>query len=132
MLILIPNVDLHDELPTHSTASFALSKPASAESLGLLRTVISNAVATGSREIVIDVDDIGILDFPIIAVLISILRQSTEGGAFVSLRAKRQSILDTLRITALNKVFTILSTDAVPSLPAPPSPRGKRIGAIAR
>jgi anti-sigma B factor antagonist len=121
--MLASNIGLREDGSVHSTVSFTVLKPASPESLGILRTDIADAVAAGSREIVIDVDDIGILDFPIITVLISILRQSRESGASVSLRAKRQSILDTLRITALNKVFTVISTDALP---------GRRVSVVAR
>ena len=111
---------------------FALLKPVSPESLLALRAGISSAVAIGIREILIDVDDIVVLDSPIIAALILILRHSRERGVSVSLGAKRKSILDTLRVTALNKVFTIVSTDAIPMLPAPPSLRGQGVRALAR
>ncbi len=89
---------------------------------------MSEAIAAGTRSISIDVDDIGVLDSPIIGALISVLRDARERGASVTLRATRKSILDTLRITALDKVFTIVSADAALPLPAPPAPSRRRIG----
>jgi hypothetical protein len=83
---------------------------------------MSEAVGAGASSVAIDVDDIGVLDSPIIGGLISILRDARERGASVTLRATRKSILDTLRITALDKVFTIVSTDEPAAVPAPPPP----------
>ena len=103
-------------LDSSEQLGFALSTPVSTESLGELRADIARAVAAGLRKIIIDIDDIGILDSPIIAALITIRRQSRESGASVALQATRKSILDTLRVTALTKVFTIVSIDAT----APP------------
>jgi anti-anti-sigma factor len=100
---------------------FVLHKPVVAESLAELRAGIAQAVAAGIREIVIDIDDVAVLDSPILAALVSMLSESRKGGAAVTLRATRKSILDTLRITALTKVFTIVSEDAAPALPAPPA-----------
>jgi len=105
---------------------FALSTPVSRESLGELRADIGRAIAGGIREIVIDVDDIGILDSPIIAALITILRQSRESGASVALQATRKSILDTLSVTALTKVFTIVNGCATVPLRASSTLQGQR------
>jgi anti-anti-sigma factor len=113
-LILLPVSAVPEQL------RFALHKPVVAESLAELRACIARAVATGIREIIIDVDDVAVLDAPIIAALISMLSDTRKDGATVTLCATRRSILDTLRITALTKVFTIVSEDAAPALPAPP------------
>jgi anti-anti-sigma factor len=105
---------------------FSLSKPVSPEALADLRARVSQAAAGGVETVAIDVDDIGVLDSPVIGALISILRDTREHGGSVTLRATRKSILDTLRITALDKVFTIVSSDATPHVPAPPLPIGAR------
>jgi ABC-type transporter Mla MlaB component len=110
---------------------YSLTKPVSPESLADLRVAVSQGIAGGAQSVAIDVDDIGVLDSPVIGALISILRDARERGASVALRATRQSILDTLRVTALDKVFTIVSTDGPPPVPAPPLPlraRGMRGG----
>jgi anti-anti-sigma factor len=65
------------------------------------------AVEGGATHIAIDVDEVGILDSAVISTLIAVLRDARARGASVELRAARQSILDTLRITALDKVFAI-------------------------
>ena len=108
-LILPSSLDSSEKL------GFSLLKPVSPESLGELGANVSRAVA----EVTIDVDDIGILDSVTIAALITIRRQAREGGASVTLQATRKNILDTLRVTALSKVFTIVSVVAAP--PPPPS-----------
>ncbi len=99
---------------------FVLRKPVVAESLAQLRAEIAHAVANGIREIVIDIDGVAVLDSPIIAALVSTQSEARKSGAAVTLRATRKNLLETLRITALTKVFTIVSGDAVPALPAPP------------
>jgi ABC-type transporter Mla MlaB component len=111
-LILPSSLDSSEKL------GFSLLKPVSPESLGELGANVSRAVADGIREVTIDVDDIGILDSVTIAALITIRRQAREGGASVTLQATRKN-LDTLRVTALSKVFTIVSVVAAP--PPPPS-----------
>jgi anti-anti-sigma regulatory factor len=101
---------------------FSINKPVSPETLQGLRTDVVTAIDGGAESITIDVDDVGVLDSPLIAALISILREAREHGVTVSLHATRKSILETLHITALEKVFRIVSTDA-PIPPAPPPPR---------
>jgi len=115
---------------------YAVLKPVSPESLRELRATIKRDIAAGADSIAVDVDDIDHLDSPIIAALISILRDSRECGVQVRLRATRQGILDTLRVTGLDQVFTIVSNVAAP-LPAPPArataakrPKSRRAAAL--
>lgn len=99
--------------------TFSLSKPLSPEMLHALRGEVARAVAAGARAVAVDIDDVGILDSAVISILIEILRDARESGATVALRAERKSILETLRITALDKVFTIEARGAGASA-APP------------
>jgi anti-anti-sigma factor len=89
---------------------FAISKPVSPESLQALRAEVVRALDAGAGSISIDVDDVGVLDSVLISALISILREARERGASVALGATRKNILDTLQITALDKVFKIVSS----------------------
>ena len=105
---------------------FNLSKPVSPESLQALRAEAHAAVAAGAGSITIDVDHLGVLDAPVISALISLLRSIRASGASIALQASRTNILDTLRITALDQVFTIV-TSAEPEVPTvrarPKTPR---------
>jgi anti-sigma B factor antagonist len=106
-----------------SPQNFTLAKPVSPETLQALRAQVRAAIEAGVPAIGIDIDDVGVLDSPLISALISMLREARERGGSVTLCASRKSILDTLHITALDKVFTIVSTVA-PAAP-PPAPRRK-------
>lgn len=99
-------------------STFTLSKVTSPEALARLRSDVMRCVDDeGATSVAIDIDDIGILDSAIIGALILLLREVRERGASISLRASRTSLLDTLRITALDKVFTVT---AASERPVPP------------
>ncbi len=84
----------------------------------MLRADVGRAVDAGSRQIAVDIDDVGVLDSAVISTLISVLREARERGAEITLRANRKGILDTLRITALDKVFTIAAAPDPGATPA--------------
>ena len=103
-----------------ASSTFALAKPVSPEALHTLRGKVARSIADGARTVALEIDDVVVLDSPVISGLIEILRDARECGATVTLRAERKGILETLRITALDRVFTIESRGAGV---APPSPR---------
>ena len=86
---------------------FSLRKPVTATALDDLRLGVGRAVGGGIRAIVVDIDDIGVLDTPVITALVGLLREARAHDASVTLRAGRKRILETLRITALDRVFSI-------------------------
>jgi anti-anti-sigma factor len=93
-----------------------------------LRAEVARTIEHGARNIAVDIDDVGQLDSPVISTLVSILREAREHGAVVTLRAARTSILDTLRVTALDRVFTIAAPDAARDpLPLPPATKNRRV-----
>jgi anti-anti-sigma regulatory factor len=114
------------------TLTFSLQKPVSPAALLSLRSDALGALEGGVSEFAIDIDDVGILDSHVISTLIAILRDVRERGAAIELRASRKSILDTLRITALDKVFTISEPSArrVPAAPLPPRKTAQRRGRL--
>jgi anti-anti-sigma regulatory factor len=109
-------------------ASFTLAKSVSPEALQRLRGDVMRAVGAGAEVVSLDIDDIGVLDSPVISTLISLLRDVRERGASISLRANRKNLLETLRITALDKVFTIVAADERPI----PEAKPRRAGAAHR
>jgi len=108
------------------TLVFNLSKPATPESLQSLRAAVERAAQDRIDGIVIDIDQLGVLDAPVISALISLLRTARAHGTSISLQASRANILDTLRITALDKVFTIVTDTAEPA-PVTPQPRATAV-----
>lgn len=86
---------------------FSLRKPVTDIVLDDLRCRVVAAIDGGIRSIVVDIDDVGVLDTPVISTLVMLLREARARDASVKLRAGRRRILETLRITALDKVFTI-------------------------
>ncbi len=88
-------------------AVLSLKKPVTPEALSALAASAAAAVAAGAERVVVDIDDVGVLDSQLISGLISLLREVRERGGDVTLLAERKSILDTLRITALDKIFTL-------------------------
>jgi anti-anti-sigma regulatory factor len=110
-----------------------LSKPVTAESLGLHRADVAQAVEAGAKCVIVDVDDVGVLDSQVIATLIIMLREARERGASVALRAGRKSILETLHTTALDRVFTIVTPGGVapPPKTAPAKPRRRFVATLA-
>jgi len=101
---------------------FTLAKPVLPEALVVLRAGAARALADGAERITVDIDDVGVLDSTVISTLISILRDVREKGIAVSLRANRKSILETLHITGLDQVFTVVAGPE----PAPPAPKRHR------
>jgi anti-anti-sigma factor len=111
---------------TPSVPYFSIEKGAPPESLQALRIAVVRAVEDGAKSVAIDIDEVGLLDSRLIAALISILREAREHGASVLLGATRKNILDTLRITALDKVFTIVTSPQAVPIPAPLATRTRR------
>lgn len=92
--------------------TLVLRKPVTPERLTVLRADAGRALDEGAHGLAVDVEDVAVLDSQIIAALIAILREVRERGASMQLRAHRQSLLDTLRITGLDRVFTVTEPGA--------------------
>ncbi len=95
--------------PLSEARVFTLAGSPDAAALDALRCEVASA---NGGDIVVDIDDIAILDAPVISTLVAMLREARERGTTIALRAGRKRLLDTLRITALDKVFTIVSAEA--------------------
>jgi anti-anti-sigma regulatory factor len=100
-----------------------LSKPVTRDALNALRADVSRALERGAPAILVDIDGVGTLESETIAGLIVLLRAARERGVVLSLRVGRKNLLDTLRITALDRIFPIVTPlEAV----RPPFPRPLR------
>jgi len=87
--------------------TLSCTEAASADALQSVRHAAAGAMDAGAERIIIELDAAPVLDARVIAALVSVLRDARERGVAMTLRASRASILDTLRITGLDKIFTI-------------------------
>jgi len=85
-----------------------LSKPTTPEALRDFRAEVVRHLEAGTKALLVDIDEVGTLDSPTIAALIVALRAARERAAVLSLQVSRKNLLETLRITALDQVFTIV------------------------
>jgi anti-anti-sigma regulatory factor len=85
-----------------------LSKPTTPEALREFRAEVVRLLEAGTKALLVDIDEVGTLDSPTIAALIVALRAARERSAVLSLQVSRKNLLETLRITALDQVFTIV------------------------
>jgi anti-anti-sigma regulatory factor len=111
-----------------------LSKPVTLDALKALRSDVTRALEQGAPAVVVDIDGIGTLESATIAGLIVLLRAARERGAVLSLRVGRKNLLETLHITALDRVFSIVTPPDV-ARPLPPRPlrsaRGRSVASLA-
>ncbi len=90
-----------------------LTGPLTAETLASLRAALA-----GKRELTLDIDALPALDSPAIAGLIVLLREARERGVGLRLAVTRPNLLETLRVTGLDRVFKF--ADVTPAVrPAP-------------
>jgi len=75
-----------------------------------LEASVVAAAGAGARSLTVELDEVGVLDSAVISTLIKILRDVRAHGGTVTLSARRKSLLDTLRVTGLDKVFKIVTT----------------------
>jgi anti-anti-sigma factor len=88
-------------------ASFDMHEPMDGEKLAEFRSTITDSVAAGVRDVTINLDGLSRLDSGVISTLIFALRTLREHGGEVSLSVVKKSVLETLRITGLDRVFAM-------------------------
>jgi anti-anti-sigma factor len=100
--------------------TLTLCKPVTADALEALREQTVRALESGSKALLVDIDDVGTLDSSAIRALIVCLREARDHAAVLSLRVSHKGLLETLHITALDRVFPIVTPlpVAAPSVPA--------------
>jgi|GEM_PF-2557149 anti-anti-sigma factor len=96
----------HSEL----SASFSLGPAVDAERLAALEADVSAAAGDGARDVRIDLAQLGTLDPAVIKALIRVLRSVRELGGSVSLAGGRKTVLQTLRVTGLDKMFALMGS----------------------
>jgi anti-anti-sigma factor len=85
-------------MPT--TFDFRSAKPGTLEASVL-------AVLDDGGSALVDLDGMEALDAPDVRILISLLRRARERGGDVTLRATKPGVIRSLRVTALDRLFTI-------------------------
>ncbi|MGH7756245.1 MAG: STAS domain-containing protein [Vulcanimicrobiaceae bacterium] len=80
-------------------------------------------LARANPSLALDIDQLPVLDAPTIARLIALLRIVRERGGTIRLAVSRPQLLETIRATALNKIFDVISPAAGAPAPAAASRR---------
>jgi anti-anti-sigma factor len=116
--------------PLH-TASLRLAD-GSSEDLSRLVAAAKSELQAGAKRLHVDLEPVDRLESPAISTLITILRAARLEGADVALGASKPAVLDTLRVTGLDKLFPRepAPEPSAPSGPAAPPPKKK--GALRR
>ncbi len=71
---------------------------------------VQDALDTGAMRVVLNLDCLSVLDADGVRGLIEILRRSrTAGSGDLALRSTKPEVLRTLSVTALDRLFTVLS-----------------------
>lgn len=108
---------------------FSLTGPLVKEALDPARVALG-----GIDEVTLDLDGVPLLDSPAIANLIVMLREARERDVKLRLAVTRPALLETLRNTGLDKVFTLASDPPVirpvPAPVRPASPVRRRLAAF--
>jgi anti-anti-sigma factor len=65
------------------------------------------AVLNDGGTAIVDLDGMEALDAPDVRILISLLRRAREQGGDVALRATKPGVIRSLRVTALDRLFTV-------------------------
>jgi anti-sigma B factor antagonist len=73
-----------------------------------LKAKITDAIAAGCRELIIDLTETTFLDSTALGVLIGALKRLREQDGVLVLVNERASIARTLEITGLDKIFTVV------------------------
>ncbi|GAC1302327.1 MAG: hypothetical protein NVS2B3_18580 [Vulcanimicrobiaceae bacterium] len=97
--------------------TFLFHHPSDAGTVTALRDDVAAALAAGERAIAIDLDDVRILESSVIATLLALRRVAKASGATISLCASRPALVASLRVTALDKVFAIVTCERRQPLP---------------
>jgi anti-anti-sigma regulatory factor len=96
----------------------SLSGPLTKEALAALRAALA-----GREALTLDIDALPALDAPAIACLVTLLRDARNLGVTLRLAVSRLDLLETLRVTGLDKVFTRESAAST----APPAARSAAV-----
>jgi anti-anti-sigma regulatory factor len=106
--------------------TLTLSDPATPEALRAFRSDVVRALEAGAKALLVDIDSVSRLESPVIAALIVALREARERAAVLSLRASAKPVLETLRMTGLDKIFTVVTPLSAAPAPAKRPRRPRR------
>lgn len=101
----------------------SLSGPFTKAALVPLQAALSRC-----ETLTLDIDAVPALDAPAIASLVTLLRDARNRGATLRLAVSRPDLLETLRVTGLDKIF-VLAPDAIAPPAARPVPSAPKVSA---
>ncbi len=88
-------------------SNFTLAPPLTSESISAIRSEVGHELASGARDVALDIDALGDLETPALSLLITLLRDARQHGASIVLRARQPLVLQSLTLTGLDKIFTV-------------------------
>lgn len=77
-----------------------------------LKEELVGLIRGGCTHVIVDLERVGFIDSSGLGVLVSALRRAREKDGAVRIICTRESVLKIFRITGLDKVFPIFSTEA--------------------
>jgi anti-sigma B factor antagonist len=92
--------------------AFSLGPAVDAQALAALEADVVAATDDGTRHMTIDLGRLTTLDPVVISALIRMRRGVRELGGHISLAVGRKAVRETLRVTALDKLFVIVESAA--------------------
>ena len=92
--------------------AFSLGPVTDSAALALLEADVAAAADEGSREMTIDLGRLVTLEPTVIRALIRMRRSMHELGGHISLAVGRKAVRETLRVTALDRLFAIVESAA--------------------
>lgn len=75
-----------------------------------LKSEITDAIAQGCANLVVDIEGVGFIDSSGLGVLVSGLRRTKENSGSLRIVCTKESILKIFRITGLDRVFPIFTS----------------------
>lgn len=92
-----------------ATSVLTYPSPSTGQSLEQLQAALQAAIEAGESRVILDLDRLEVLDSGTIRHLITLLRRAREERGEIALHATRPELLRTLSVTALDKIFQLVS-----------------------
>lgn len=79
-------------------------------SAGALDAVLSEAIASGRSDLVVDLAEVGFLDSTGLGVLVKALKRTREAGGSLTVATESERVLKVIRITGLDAVIPLFAS----------------------
>lgn len=100
------------------SSAFILHDPVDQQMLESLDAAVDDAVAAGLPELSVDLGGLAVLETAAISKLIASLRKMHDAGGNVRLTGAGKGVLETLRVTGLDRIFDVVEAAAAVRSPS--------------